>query len=74
MLLKISQILQENICIGVSLIKSQAFRCFPVKYAEFSRTPILKKICEWLFLKIKEGYLQYYDFDIKILENTKSFI
>ena len=26
-------------------------RCFPVEFAKFLRTPILKNICEWLLLK-----------------------
>lgn len=26
------------------------FKCFPVKFADFFRTPIFKNICEWLLL------------------------
>ena len=54
-----SQISQENTCMEC-LTKLQAFRpatvlerdfshgCFPVKFTEFLRTPILKNICELL--------------------------
>ena len=54
--LKISQLSQENTFIGVSfLIKLQVFRklqyrYFPVKFAKFWRTLILKNILEWLLL------------------------
>lgn len=27
------------------------YRCFPAKFKQFLKTPILKKICEWLLLK-----------------------
>ena len=45
MFLKISQYSQKNICVGVSL-----HRCFPMEFAKFLRTPILKNICEQLLL------------------------
>ena len=54
---KISQYSQENACVGLSsLIKSfmkkrLQHRCFPVNIAKFLRTPILKNICERLFLE-----------------------
>ena len=31
-------------------------RCFPVKFAEFLRTPILKNICERLLLNTEAGF------------------
>ena len=45
--LKISQISQENICVVVSLKRLQ-HRCFPVKFAKFLKTPVLRNICERL--------------------------
>ena len=54
--LKVSQNLQESICVGVSSLKNsvaylketptQVFLC------EFLRTPILKNICEWLLTNL----------------------
>ena len=52
--LKILQISQENTCVRVFLIKCVKnfvkkrlqHRCFPVKFAEFLRTLILKNMCE----------------------------
>ena len=61
--LKISQIEQENSCVRVSFQKSyrpQAsdfikkrlqHSCFPMKFAKFLRTPILKNISERLLLE-----------------------
>ena len=41
--LKISQNSQENTCARVSfLIKLQAYRCFPVSFAKFLRSPFLQ--------------------------------
>ena len=60
--LKISQISQENVFVGVSFNKIEGLktwnfikkrlqgRCFPLKFARFLRTLILKKICERLLL------------------------
>ena len=31
-------------------------RCFPVKFAKFLRTPILKNICKQLLLNTKEAF------------------
>ena len=62
MFLKISQISQENTCVGVSfwwglmrfwcrpLKKSLQHRCVPVNIAKFLRTPTLTNICERLLL------------------------
>ena len=57
--LKISQISQENTCVGVFLIKLQGWRahnfqlsCLPVNFAKFLRTPIFKNICERLLLHL----------------------
>ena len=62
MFLNISQISQENTCVGVFLIKLQGWRvynfisknfqrsCFPVKFAKFLKTPNFKNICEQLLL------------------------
>ena len=47
--LKFFQISQQNSCVGVSLIKFELKR-FPVKFAKFLRTPILKNICKQLLL------------------------
>ena len=54
MFLKVSQISPENTCVGVcfqyglqtcnSIKKRLQHRCFPVKFAKFLRTPILKSI------------------------------
>ena len=44
MFLKISQILQKNTCVGV--------RCFPIKFAKISKTPVLKNICEGMPLEV----------------------
>ena len=63
MFLKISQFSQENTCIGVSFYKVAGLqtcnfikkrlqhRFFPVNNAKVLRTPILKNICERLFLE-----------------------
>ena len=64
MFLKISQNSQENTCARISfLINMQAWglatllknrkwhRCFPVNFAKFLRTPILKNISERLVLE-----------------------
>ena len=64
--LKPSQNLQENTCVGVSfLAKVQAWRpaallkkrlqhrCFPKNIVKFLRPPILKNICEPLLLYLK---------------------
>ena len=37
----------------LKLKKGLWHRCFPVNFAKFLRTPILKNICKWLLLKIK---------------------
>ena len=66
-LLKISQIAQENTCVGVTFQQTfgkreglqlyykesptQAFSCFPEKIAKFFRSPILKNIWKRLFLQ-----------------------
>ena len=66
-LLKISQIAQENTCVGVTFQQTfgkreglqlyykesptQAFSCFPKKIAKFFRSPILKNIWKRLFLQ-----------------------
>ena len=34
------------------------YRCFPAKFEQFLKTPILKKICEWLLLKWS-NFLQF---------------
>ena len=51
-LLNISQILQENTCDGLktcSFIKNRLHHwSFPVKFAKYLRTSILKNICERL--------------------------
>ena len=47
--LKNFQILQENAW-PAALLKRLQHRCFPVKFAKFLRTPILKNICKWLLL------------------------
>ena len=48
MFLKISQILQENICVGVLQVcnfikKRLRYRCFPVKIGKFLRTTFFTK-------------------------------
>ena len=48
--LKICEISQENICVGVSFKKRLQHKCFPVKFLKFLITPILKNICERLLL------------------------
>ena len=56
--LKVSQISQQNACVGVSFYlracncikKRFQQRCFPVYFAKFLRTPSLKNICERLLL------------------------
>ena len=63
--LKILQISQENICVGVLFLIMLEVAClracnffkkrlqhsyFPVTFVKFLRTPILKDICEWLLL------------------------
>ena len=57
--LKVSQISQEYTCVGVSFnkvegqqlfLKSLQHNYFPVKFAKFSRTAIIKCICERLLL------------------------
>ena len=56
------EISQENTCVGVFfnkvvgvkacnfIKKALQHRCFPVKFAKFLRTPILKNICERLLM------------------------
>ena len=39
-----------NTCVVVSFQKRIQHRCFPVKFTEFLRIPILKDISKWLFL------------------------
>ena len=34
-------------------------RCFPVRFAHFLRTPILKNICEWLLLNIVKKFTKH---------------
>ena len=56
-LLKISQISQENACVaGLKdynlIIKRIQHRYFSVKLAEFLRTPVLKNICKRLLLNL----------------------
>ena len=48
--LKISGISQENTCAGVGnfIKKRLQHRCFPVKFAKFLKTPLLKNICQRL--------------------------
>ena len=43
---------QKHLCWSLILIKLQAFkrRCFPLKFAKYLRTPILKNICKRLLL------------------------
>ena len=66
MFLEISQSLQENTCARASyLIKLQAsacnfikkknlwYRCFPVNYAKFLRTPFLTEHLWWLLLNMR---------------------
>ena len=65
--LKISQILQQNTCVGASfwlvaslqdwnvLKKRLQHRCFPAKFAKCLRTYILKNICERLLLQKSFG-------------------
>ena len=73
MLLKRSQVLQENTCIGVSLIKLQTFapdlcacnfkkkrhqhRCLSVKFAKSLGNPVLKDIYERLLLWLQQHLL-----------------
>ena len=69
----ILQILQQNTCVGVSFNKVTGFKacnviekrlrhkCFLVKFAKFSRTPILKNICEQLLLSsLLTSYVTWY--------------
>ena len=80
--LKISQISQENIFVGVSFNKIEGLktwnfikkrlqdRCFPLKFARFLRTLILKKICERLLLSSLPHlawYVGTYEFTISII-------
>ena len=64
--LKISQILQENTCVGVSIKKRLQHRCFPVKFAKFLRTPILRNICQRLLPRFSGRNINFstlwYDF------------
>ena len=48
--LKVSQISQENM---LESLFNNIHRCFPVKFAKFSRSPIVKNICERLSLSIE---------------------
>ena len=56
--LKISQNSQEDICTRVSVLKSCRpkkrlwHRCFPMKFANFLRTPIFIKYLWWLLLEV----------------------
>ena len=51
-LLEISQNSQESTRTRASLVKKRLRRrCFPVNFAKFIRTPILKNICKQLLLK-----------------------
>ena len=47
----------KNLCWSLFIIKLQAFRfqyrCFPVSFTKFLRTPIFKNIWEQLFLHLK---------------------
>ena len=66
--LKILQIQQENICVGVSFSKAAALkacnsiekrlqhRCFPVKFAEFLRKPFCTEEFQWLLLKFNSCF------------------
>ena len=58
--LKICEVSQKNICVGVSghqacnfIKKRLQHMCFPVKFHKFLRTPILKNICERLLLSFR---------------------
>ena len=49
----------KNLCSSLVFIKAFNFikkrlqhRCFPVKFAKFLKTPILKNICELLLLQL----------------------
>ena len=56
LLLKISQYLQENTCVGVSFIKRRLqHRYFPVNIAKCLRTPILKNSYECRLLRLTLG-------------------
>ena len=53
---------------GLQLIKkSLQHRCFPVNIAKVLRTPILKNVCERLFLRLEQwGHnIWIFEFDIK---------
>ena len=86
--LKISQYLQENICVGVpfnkvaglqgcNFIKKRLeYRCFPVNIANFLRTAILKNMClirERLVLNLTE-FLEQQVFKEAIFQNSLSNI
>ena len=61
MFLKISQITQENTCVGDSFYKVAGQQmCFSVKFAKFLRTSILKNICERLLLNMHKQSLGGY--------------
>ena len=78
MFLKISQILQENTCVGhtslfnkvaelraVSFIKKKFQRnCFPVKFAKILRTPALKNIGERLLLYLHVIFYTMHEKDL----------
>ena len=53
--LKISQIPQENTCVGVS------FKLTCRTICEFLRTPVLKNICERLIVTLHNGILEKWD-------------
>ena len=55
--LKISQMWQENTCVGLFIKKRLQHRCFPVNFAKFLRTLILKNSCQQLLnFKNNHGY------------------
>ena len=66
--LKISKYSPENTCVRVSFNKVAGLqpcnfikerlqrKCFPVNFAKFLKTPILKDISEWLLLAIWTSY------------------
>ena len=78
MFLKISQISQENTCVGhtslfnkvaelraVSFIKKKFQRnCFPVKFAKFLRTPTFKNIGERLLLYLHVIFYTMHEKDL----------
>ena len=61
MFLEISQNSQENFSTRVSFLSKKRLwhRCFPVKFAEFLRTPFSQNTSGRLFLK-NEGFLNYH--------------